>query len=430
MLRSEKPGAHQSLVQYATRRYWLAGRALLTEFNPFFMQVDQLERDLAASGKSLLSFSHYDYLALGADERVRQAIVSGLDTFGPGAGASRLVGGERTIHRALEGKLASFTGTGDALALVSGYGTNMGLVGHLLTTGDLILADEYAHNSIVLGTKLSRAEARVFSHNHLAELAAILEAERANYRRVLVIVEGLYSMEGDIPHLPTLLEITERYGAWLMIDEAHSIGVLGPRGRGICDHFGIDPQRIDLIVGTLSKALATCGGFICAKAEVIEWLRYTLPGFVYSVGLPPPIAAGVLKALEILEQEPQRVSRLREVSEYFVAQAQRLGFDVGPAIGAGVVPIRFKDGASTVAASKALLDAGIYVPPVVHIGVPKDMPRLRFFISAAHTFADIDRVFDVLDAWRRDSAQGERAAAAKSASMRGDTAAPICVSQG
>lgn len=392
----------QTLAQYATRRYWLAGGALLTDFNPFFIQVDLLKQQLAEAGKELLSFAQYDYLSLGEEERLRQAIVSELDVLGPGAGASRLVGGERSIHRKLEAKLANFVGTDDALALVSGYGTNVALVGHLLTTGDLILADEYAHNSIILGSKLSRAETRIFEHNNLQELAAILDAERGKYRRVLVIVEGLYSMEGDIPDLPALLDICERNSAWLMIDEAHSIGVLGANGRGICEHFGIDPHRIDLIVGTLSKAFASCGGFICAKAEVVQWLRYTLPGFVYSVGLPPHVTAGVIEGLAILENEPRRVSRLHHVSKYFVAEARRLGFDVGTAVGAGVVPIKFKDPATTVAASKALLDAGIYVPPVVQIGVPKDMPRLRFFITTSHTFADIDRVFDVLSAWRAD----------------------------
>ena len=403
MPKSQNAGAQQSLAQYATRRYWLAGGALLSDFNPFFTEVDQLKREFAAKGQNLLSFAHYDYLSLGEDERMRQAVVSALDEFGPGAGASRLVGGERTIHRSLESKLARFVGTDGALALVSGYGTNLALVGHLLTTGDLILADEYAHNSIVLGTKLSRAETRYFAHNDLEELRSILASERGKYRRILVIVEGLYSMEGDIPQLPDLLAITERYGAWLMIDEAHSIGVLGANGRGICEHFGIDSQRFDLIVGTLSKAFASCGGFICAKAEVIQWLRYTLPGFVYSVGLPPHVSAGVIEGLSILEREPRRVSRLHHVSKYFVSEAKRLGFDVGTAIGAGVVPIKFKDALSTVAASRALLEAGIYVPPVVQIGVPKDMPRLRFFISAAHTFAEIDRTFDVLSAWRKAS---------------------------
>ncbi len=415
------PHAQQSLAQYATRRYWLAGGALLTEHNPFFTEVDRLERELAQKGQQLLSFAHYDYLSLGKDERVRQAMVAGLDELGPGVGASRLVGGERTIHRTLESALANFVGTEDALALVSGYGTNVALVGHLLTTGDLILADEYAHNSIMLGTKVSRAETRLFKHNDIASLEAILLAERGSYRRVLVIVEGLYSMEGDIPNLPELLAVCERHNAWLMLDEAHSIGVLGAGGRGICEHFGIDPGRIDLIVGTLSKAFASCGGFICAKASVIQWLRYTLPGFVYSVGLPPPVTAGVIEGLKLVEREPRRVTRLQHLSKYFVSEARRLGYDIGPAIGAGVVPIRFKDATTTVSASMALLAAGIYVPPVMQIGVPKDMPRLRFFISAAHTFADIDRVFDVLAAHKNGGIAAQRDAGAEA--MPGNPAA-------
>jgi 7-keto-8-aminopelargonate synthetase-like enzyme len=181
-----------------------------------------------------------------------------------------------------------------------------------------------------------------------------------------------------------------------MIDEAHSIGVLGKSGRGICEYFGIDPGRIDLIVGTMSKAFAACGGFITAKAPVIEWLRYTLPGFVYSVGMPPHLAVAVQSALSIIEREPHRVRQLQNVSRYFVDTALKHGFDVGSAVGAGVVPLKFKDAQTTMLASKALLDDGIYVPPIVQVGVPKDMPRLRFFLSSRHTKDEVDRVFEVL----------------------------------
>lgn len=397
-------GSAQTLVQYARRRFSLAGAGVLSEFNPYFAAVDVLRRQCEASGLKFLNFAQYDYLGIGAEDRAKVAASEALHEFGMGAGASRLVGGEWSVHRLLEQDLARFVGTEDSLAMVSGYGANLALVGHLLATGDLIVVDEYSHNSIMLGTALSRADVKTFAHNDLDELAAILVAARGSYRRVLVVIEGLYSMEGDFPDLPRLVDLCERHAAWLMIDEAHSIGVLGQSGRGICEHFGVDPQRIDLIVGTLSKALTTCGGFICAKAPVIEWLRYTLPGFVYSVGLPPPIAAAVRSALATIEAEPRRVRQLQEISAYFVDRARSQGFDVGSAMGAGVVPVKFADAPSTMAASKVLMDAGIYVPPVVQQGVPKDMPRLRFFLSARHTREDVDRVFAVLASWRDEAA--------------------------
>lgn len=406
-------GAQQSLAQYARRRYALAGAGLLSGFNPYFLAADELRRHAESRGLSYVSFAQYDYLGIGEDERFRDAAAAAVHLHGVGAGASRLVGGERTVHRQLEQDLASFVGTEDALAMVSGYGANVSLIGHLLTSGDAILVDEYAHNSIFVGTSISRAEKRTFAHNDLDDLNAQLKAERGRFKRALVVVEGLFSMDGDVPDLPRLLDICERHGAWLMIDEAHSIGVLGANGRGVCEHFGVDPARVDLIVGTFSKALATCGGFVCAKQPVVEWLRYTLPGFVYSVGMPPHIAAALRTALATIIAEPERLGQLKDISQYFVHAAQRDGFDVGDAIGAGVVPIMLEDPAATMMASKALMDEGIYVPPVVQIGIPKDRPRLRFFLSTRHTMADIDRVFDVLGRWRRcwsDQALAEVAA--------------------
>ncbi len=395
-------GGQQTLAQYAKRRYALAGARLLSGFNPYFLPSDALRRHAESNGLSYLSFAQYDYLGIGEDPRFREAAAAAVHLHGVGAGASRLVGGERTVHQQLEQDLAGFLGTDDALAMVSGYGANVSLVGHLLTSGDAIFVDEYAHNSIFVGTSISRAEIKTFAHNNLDELDALLKAERSKFNRVLVVVEGLYSMEGDVPDLPQLLDICEGHGAWVMIDEAHSIGVLGESGRGICEHFGVDPARVDLIVGTFSKSLAACGGFVCAKAPVIEWLRYTLPGFVYSVGLPPHLAEALRTALATINDEPERLVLLRDISQYFVGAARRDGFDVGSAIGAGVVPVIFDDAAATMMASKALMDEGIYVPPVVQIGVPKDRPRLRFFLSSRHTKADIERVFDVLKKWRRN----------------------------
>jgi 7-keto-8-aminopelargonate synthetase-like enzyme len=287
-------------------------------------------------------------------------------------------------------------GTEATLTLVSGYLTNVTVISHIMGSRDGLFLDELSHNSIMSGAKSAAAEKVQFRHNDLDHLDYLLREKRANYRNVLIVAESLYSMDGDITDLARLVEIKERHDAWLMIDEAHSIGVLGADGRGICEYAGIDPGRIDLIIGTLSKTLASCGGFISGKQAVIDWLRYTLPGFVYSVGLSPVITAAAHKALELMQTETWRIERLRHNAEFFVEVAHEAGLNTGTAIGRGVVPILFSDSLETLAASKLLMNHGYYVPPIIQIGVPKDQPRLRFFLSASHTEAEIRGVIDLL----------------------------------
>jgi len=385
-------GNESDFGDYARRRLRLAGYSILGFDNPYCVPLDRLQSELAARGDSFTSFANYDYLGLSGDNRIKNAARAAVSQFGTGVGGSRLVGGERSIHRALEYDLAAFLGVEDTLTLVSGYGTNVSLVGHVLTRGDLILVDDLAHNSIMAGSKLSRATVLPFAHNNLAELELMLERRRDQFRRVLIVTEGLYSMDGDVPDLPRMLELKKRFNAWIMVDEAHSIGVLGRKGRGISEYFGVDPNDIDLIVGTMSKSLVNCGGFIGGRQSVIDWLRFTLPGFVYSVGLPPPTAAAVVQALKILDSEPERVARLRENSRYFLQRAQAAGLDTGEAIGIGVVPVLFDTAERTLRMARTLMREGYYVPPIVQAGVPKDKPRLRFFISAAHRREQIDGV--------------------------------------
>lgn len=392
-----------SLEQYARRRFVLSGTATVKDHYPYCQPMEQL--GIHAPGgarRRQTSFAHYDYLSLSGDPRISAAAKGAIDEVGVGVGASRLVGGERAAHRRLEQAFADFIGVEDTLALVSGYGTNVTLVSHLLTKDDLIIVDESAHNSIMVGSQLSRAETVVFRHNDLDHLGALLIRRRGEFSRVLVVVEGLYSMDGDIPDLPRLLALTRAHDAWLMVDEAHSIGVLGATGRGISEHFGIPASEIDLIVGTLSKAFVTCGGFIAGKKGVIDWLRFTLPGFVYSVGLPPPSIAAAITALDILKAEPERLRRLKDNAQHFVRAARLRGLDVGSAIGAAVIPVVFRDTPIAIAAANAALAAGYFVPPIVQIAVPKDLPRLRFFVTAGHETAEIDGVLDALSPFALD----------------------------
>lgn len=387
-----------SLADYAEVRGRLAGSKLLELNDPWFWDIDKLRDDLAARGLPLLSFSHYDYLGISDDPRVRSASESALKTYGTTVSASRLVGGERGIHAELERAIATFVGAEAALVLVSGYLTNATVIGHLLGAKDVIVYDQFCHNSILHGIAASKAHAIAFPHNDMDALDRILRDVRKSHARCLIVGEGLYSMDGDIIDLPKVVELKHRHQCWLMIDDAHSIGVLGTTGRGVAEHFGIDPREIDLLIGTLSKSLVSTGGFVAGAAAVIRLLKYTLPGLVYSVGIPPVSAAAALEALRILAAEPWRVARSQALSELFVAEARRRNLDTGPAAGRAVIPILLNHTEQVIHLSATLAEDGIYVPPIVRIGVPKDKPRLRFFVSVRHTEQDIARVLDAVAA--------------------------------
>lgn len=388
-----------SFAAFVRKRARLAGQALLEGLgsdNPWFARVDELRTAVEARGERFVSFGNYDYLGLSHHPAVRAAAVSAIEREGVGVNGSRLVGGERRFHGEFEEDLARFVGTDAAITLVSGYLTNQSLIPHLLAGDDLLVVDEYAHNSIAMGARSTRAAVRTFRHNDLDHLDAVLKEVRASHRKCLIVVESLYSMDGDWVDLPRLLDLRDRHDGWLLIDEAHSFGVMGATGRGICEHFGEDPTRVDLIVGTLSKSLASSGGFVCSHGLAVEWLRFTLPGFVYSVGLSPAVTAAAHTALRTIVAEPERTARLQANSEMFLAKAQAAGLSTGRAMGRGIVPVLFDDFPTTLAKAKQLLEAGIYAPPVVQVGVPQDAPRIRFFLSADHEEADIDRTIAVL----------------------------------
>nr|WP_210330799.1 MULTISPECIES: aminotransferase class I/II-fold pyridoxal phosphate-dependent enzyme [unclassified Methylocystis] len=370
----------------------------MLEFSdPFFAQIDRLRAEFEAQGKHFVSFANYDYLGLANHPRIREEAKREVDGLGVGALASRLVGGERTTHKPFEAEIAEFLGMESALTLVSGYLSNVTTIAWLMSgKRDAIFIDELAHNSIVAGADGAPAQVVKFRHNDLDHLDHLLARHREEYRNVLIVVEGVYSMDGDTADLPRLFAIKDKYKVWLLVDEAHSLGVLGATGRGLAEHQGVDPDRIDLIVGTMSKTLASCGGYVCGKKQVIDWFRYTLPGFVYSVGLSPVILAAARTALRLMQEETWRIAKLADNAELFRTVAHEAGFSTGPAIGRGVVPILFSSDVETMWASQHLLENGYYVPPVVRIGVPKDGPRLRFFFSANHSEAEIRGVIQML----------------------------------
>jgi 8-amino-7-oxononanoate synthase len=362
--------------------------------NPYFrLHEARAGSQTRIAGKSILNFSSYDYLGLNEHPDVVQAAKAALDRYGISASASRHVAGERPVHRALEHALADHYGVEDSLVLVSGYATNLGVIGHLVGSKDLLVHDALSHNSIVMGGTLSGAARRSFAHNDLDSLDQMLAATRNKFERALIVVEGHYSMDGDSPDLPRLLEIKARHDAWLMVDEAHSLGVLGRRGYGIAEHFGVDPRRVDIWMGTLSKTLAGCGGYIAGCKELVDYLRLTVGVFVFSVGMPPVIAATAHKALEVLHREPERVARLQHNAAYFCSLAKARG--LGTAAGTAVCPVMVGDSLPTVVLSQRLLERGVNALPVTHPAVPAKSSRLRFFVTAMHTRAQIETAIDV-----------------------------------
>lgn len=348
------------------------------------------------AGRQVINFSSYNYLGLSGHPTVNAAAQDAIQRYGTSVSASRIVAGERPLHQALERAIAHRYGVDDALVMVSGHATNVTVIGHLLGPRDLVLHDEYAHNSIVQGILLSGAQRLSFSHNDLAALESLLEEHRRRVERVLIVVEGLYSMDGDFPDLPRLVEIKNHYQSWLMVDEAHSFGVLGATGKGISEHFGVDARGVDIWMGTLSKALASCGGYIAGEKALVENLRYLAPGFLYSVGLSPPLAAAALAALQQMTAEPQRISRLQAVGRDFLQRMRALGLDTGHGAGYAITPLIVGSSLEAVRLSSRFLAHGIHVQPILYPAVPEKQARLRFFLSTEHRTEDLDQTLSVL----------------------------------
>lgn len=360
--------------------------------NPFFrLHTGIAGATTSIDGQQYINYASYNYLDLSGDGRVSQAAKDAVDQYGTSVSASRLVSGERPIHRQLEAALAALYSVDDAIVMVSGHATNVTTIGYLFGANDLILHDELIHNSTLVGAQLSGAKRLTFPHNDYAALDKLLTEQRRHYERVLIVLEGLYSMDGDYPNLPEFIGIKQKHRAFLMVDEAHSLGVLGDKGRGISEHFNVDSKAVDIWMGTLSKSLAGCGGYIAGESALIEHLKFLAPGFLYSVGMPPQVAAPALAALAILQQEPERVARLQALSRYFLSKAKAAGIDTGYSQGIAIIAAITGSSLSAARMSQALFNKGINVQPILYPAVPEKSARLRFFISCNHTEQQIDQ---------------------------------------
>ncbi|MCA8907770.1 MAG: aminotransferase class I/II-fold pyridoxal phosphate-dependent enzyme [Rhodospirillaceae bacterium] len=372
---------------------------------PYFRRIDGLAGpQVEIDGRHCLNFASYDYLGLNGHPRIREAVIEAVDRYGTTVSGSRMVAGERALHGELETELAAVYGCEAALTFVSGHATGVSVLSSLFGPHDLICHDALAHNCLVMGAEASGARRVAFAHNDWQAVDDLLTEHRGSFRRVVIVIEGLYSMDGDAPDLQRFVDLKLRHNALLMVDEAHALGVLGATGRGIAELAGVPGAAVDIWMGTLSKALCSAGGYIAGSQDLITLLKYITPAFVYSVGLPPPAAAAALTALRLMAAEPERVARLAALSKRFTEAATGLGFDLGYGGGHAILPVITADSAAALKLSQGLLERGVNVVPATYPGVEEGRARLRFFLSAAHTEAQMDRALAELHALAVDLA--------------------------
>jgi glycine C-acetyltransferase len=346
----------------------------------------------------VVNLATYSYLGLGADSRVKRAVGEAVERYGTHTGGPRLLSGTTPVHCDLEERLAEFLSAENVVTYSSGYGANVSVIPALFGPGDLVVLDRNAHRSLYDGAVLSRARVKRFAHNDLGHLDRLLR-RTADVRRRLVAVDAVYSMEGHLAPIVELIDLVHRHGAFLLVDEAHSIGVMGRTGRGVCEHFDLDPRAIDIRIGTLSKAIPSVGGFAAVPTSVGAILRYSSHARVFSAAMTPADAAAALAGIEILDREPERVTRLQRNAALFRArltghQLNTFGSE------SAVVPVRVGDRPATLQAAHALLERDVYVNAILSPGVPFGSERLRCFVTSGHSPSDLllaaDTIADVV----------------------------------
>ena len=346
-------------------------------------------------GRVVINLASNNYLGLAAHPRLKEAAAKAAIEFGAGSGAVRTIAGTMTIHRELEKRFAAFKGAEDAIMFQSGFTANSGTVGAILTKEDVIVSDQLNHASIIDGARLSRAEIKVFPHKDVEAADQLLEETKREGRHQLLITDGVFSMEGDIAPLPGLVEVAEKHGAIMMIDDAHASGVLGQNGRGTVDHFGLH-GRVDIQVGTLSKAVGVLGGFIAGPAHLIEWLVNRGRPFLFSTSAPPAATAACIAALDILEEEPERVERLWDRTRFFKQGLRSLGYDTGQSE-TPITPVIAGEDRKAQDLSRLLWEDGVFTPPIVYPTVAKGSARVRTIITSEHTEEDLSQALEAFE---------------------------------
>lgn len=332
-----------------------------------------------------INFSGYNYLGYAGDERVITATNEAIRLYGTSVSASRLVSGQKPIHQELEQELALFIGTEDSVVFSAGHATNISVITHLYSAEDVIFHDALIHNSSLQGAIFSKAKRIPFPHNDFSALKELMQKERHHYRRALVLIEGVYSMDGDIPNVPEFVRVKNQYNAHLMIDEAHSIGIIGEHGGGIREYFNMEADDVELWMGTLSKAFASCGGYIAGKRSLIEFIKCSCGGFVFSAGMTPANAAAALASIRLLKQESFRPQKLQQCASSLLTYLKQRGVNTGDSQDTPIIPIIVGDERKAINFSLKLREQGIYTIPIVYPAVDKGQARIRLFINYMHT---------------------------------------------
>ena len=366
--------------------------------NPFFETHQATSRNTTElDGSELINYSGNNYLGVSGDPEITEVAVEAVRKYGTSVSASRIVSGTRPLHEELEANVSKFLGVDDTITFTSGQNTNIVTIGHLFGQNDLILHDELVHNSILLGCILSGAERRAFPHNDWKAVDKMLTELSGKYRRVVVIIEGVYSMDGDYPDLPEFIRLKKQHKNWLYVDEAHSIGAFGKTGRGLAEFYSVDRSEVDIWMGTLSKALGACGGFISGSRELIEYLKFTCPGVIYTIGLAPASAAAANEAVKMLLHDSSRIERLHENAKYFLERVKGLGVDTGPSGGTAIIPVILGNSSHAMLACRKMRQRGVSVQPIMYPAVEENGARLRFFISTLHTRDQLDKTVNALE---------------------------------
>jgi 8-amino-7-oxononanoate synthase len=366
---------------------------------PYFHALETgQDTEVVIEGIKTVMVGSNNYLGLTSDPRVKKAAIEAVEKFGSGCSGSRFLNGTLTLHLELEKKLAEFVRKDAAITFSTGYQTNLGIITAIAGRSDYILCDNENHASIVDACRLSFAKTLKFEHNDMEDLERLLGKIDETHGK-LIIVDGIFSMEGDIADLPSIVKLARKYGARVMVDDAHSFGVLGDHGRGIAEHFGLE-EEVDIIMSTFSKSLASLGGFVAAKQDVIDYIKHNSRPFIFSASIPPSNVASAIAALEIIKEEPQRIMKLREISSYMRQGFKKLGIpiyesnsDITP-----IVPIMTYDNERTLIVTKLLREEGVYVNPVVSPAVKPGLCRIRTSYTATHTKAQLDYA---LEAFRK-----------------------------
>ncbi len=351
-------------------------------------------------GKKVINLASNNYLGLTAHPKLREAAIEAIKQYGVGSGAVRTIAGTMKIHMELEEKIARFKNVEACVVFQSGFTANAGTVSSILGKEDFIISDELNHASIIDGARLSRAKIKVFRHKDVAHAEELLKEIANEPGRKLLITDGVFSMDGDIGPVDKLCDLADKYGAIMMVDDAHASGVLGRNGRGSVDHFGCH-GRVDVQVGTLSKAIGALGGYVCGSRDLIDFLYHRARPFLFSTSHPPSVTATCIAAFDLLESEPERIERLWDNTRYFKAELGKLGFDIGgvttPASETPITPIIIGDGRMTMDFSKALFDAGVMATGIAFPTVPEGKARIRTIMTSEHTREQLDQALETLD---------------------------------